>query len=187
MKPDTILDLVRNEAKARGLPTFLDLGKAGSAVLKNRGTRHDGGETIILLRAEGWAKYSRNWMRAMGFHGVHKSLAILGGIGPEGPWAVRVPGTITDVDTALRWLKPKVVRDAESRKLRVLRQGDVWIVERNRVHADDLRQLPSSHSWNAESRTLTHNTHSHLHVPFFFKAIPQRTIAANGVGRRQGD
>lgn len=188
MSQRTIYDLISAEARARGLPTVLNLGKNPNVPLKNMGIRRSGKETMMLLWAEGWATYSRSWMSSMGWHGVHKSLSILGGIGPEGPWAVRIPGTITDIDRAIAWLQPAAVVNARAKGRQVLRQGDVWIVERGRPSAgDQISHLPSSHTWDPETRVLTHETHAKLHVPFVFVAVVQRTLPANGIGRRQGD
>ena len=70
------------------------------------------------------------------------------------------------------------------KKRKVLRQGDVWILEQNR---DNLKALPSTHVWDAATRTLSHNGHGVLHIPFPFRAYPQRTLAADGRYRRQAD
>lgn len=182
---DKLRDKVLAECRTRGLPTFLDLAKNGATDLELRDHQHSKhqGEHIVLLYADGWAKYSRRFMAGLGWNGVYRELAILGGTGRQGTWATRVPATYRNVDGALDWLKPAAVRN---HPLKVLRQGDIWILERTRGN-DDLRELPSSHTWDAETRTLAHNGHGVLHVPFPFRAIPQRTLAADGRYRRQGD
>lgn len=177
---ESIAAKIEREAERRGLPTTLDLAKAGSLALSVAdGVRVDGRWTM-LLHAEGWAEYSR----AVGNY--RASLSILGGFDDNGLWAVRVPGTISTVADGLAWLKPAAVRKAEEDGKRVLRQGDVWIVERVRdAMSDD--DLPNGHRWDGASRTVRHGDHAPVHVPFAAIAIRQSTLAANGQGRRRGD
>jgi hypothetical protein len=175
-----IADKVLDEAASRNLPTFLDLAKAGSLRLSVADAKRVDGRWTLLLHAEGWAQYSR----AVGRY--HASLSILGGFDDNGTWAVRVPGTLTTVAEGLAWLKPAAVRNAEEAGKRVLRQGDVWIVERVRDAMSD-QDLPQGHRWDGESRTVRHGDHTPVHVPFAAIAIRQSTLAANGQGRRRGD
>lgn len=62
---------------------------------------------------------------------------------------------------------------AEGRQ--VLRQGDVFLVERRRG-GDDLAALPERHRFDPESRTLTHPQHGSLPVPFPFAVHLTRTV-----------
>ena len=179
---------ILEECRKRNLPAALDLGKAGwgdLCIVEHCHTRRTG--HLMLLGAEGWAKYSRRWMSAMGWNGVRRELKILGGKGADGSWAARVPATINGVMSAIEWLQPARVRHAAEAKRLVWRQGDVWIVQRVQGLDDDLRQLPSSHTWNASSRVLQHEQHQAIHIPWAWAAIPQRTLARDGRRRRRGD
>lgn len=166
------------EADRRGLPTELDLGKDGWDELRIVSEGADNGHRVAVLHASGWKKYSN------AFGSRHQTLSLLCGRDDAGLWAVRIPGTITTVDAGLAWLKPAIVRNAEAAGKRVMRQGDVWLVERRR---DDMSALPSGHRWDAETRTLYHDGHAHVHVPFPAIAVPQSTLAVNGTQRRRGD
>jgi hypothetical protein len=175
---------VEGEAHWRRLPTVLDLKREGEARLQVRGYRFDP-ETkahVMLLQAEGWAQYSRRTPRTF------RKLAILGGVGPEGNWAVRVPGTIETIADAIDWLTPAAVKEAERKGKRVLRQGDVYLVERwqNRYAANE-PLLPVNHRWDEATRTLNHPQHGSLHIPFNFRIYLQRALAGDGIGRIDGD
>jgi hypothetical protein len=181
---------VLEECKARGIPSFLDLAKNGTSRLEISDHVHDKyrGEHIVVLTAGGWAKYSHNFMSSLGFNGVRRDLSIVGGQGRQGVWAARVPSSCVRVSDALAFLKPAAVKLAELKGRKILRQGDVWLVQRkHRDIRDELEQLPSSHTWDAATRILTHEGHGELHVPFCFIVIPQRTLAFDGRRRRQGD
>jgi hypothetical protein len=169
------------EVQRRGLPTYLDLIKNGAEPLHltDETTTADG-YPVALLSAEGWADYSRRSTKRF------RTLSILAGRDDAGYWAVRVPGTIGSVAAGLRWLEPAVVRKAREDGRRVLRQGDIFIVERTRDAMADT-SLPSGHTWDAATRTLTHGAHAHLHVPFPALPVPQSTLPSNGIGRRRGD
>lgn len=99
---------------------------------------------------------------------------------------MRVPGTLDTIKEALAWLEPAEVLGARSCGRQVLRQGDVWVVEMIRDRTSH-SPLPTGHQWDEATRTLWHGEHRPLHVPFPAKFIPQRTLAANGVGRTQAD
>jgi len=117
---------------------------------------------------EGWKKYSRNTV-------YHCAKTYIAGVDNGQYWANQIPGTILTIDVALDWLKPAEVKRAK----KVLRQGDVFIIEKKK---DCLGALPSSHAWNPETRTLTHKEHKHIHVPFPCKFISCRQLS-NGKGR----
>ncbi len=169
------------EAERRGLPTILDLAKAGTRRLELVSeTRTPEGHRVGLLRAEGWAEYSRR------VGSYRASLALLCGRDDAGLWAVRVPGTIGGAEEGLEWLEPAAVRRARAEGRRVLRQGDVYVVERARdgmARAD----LPAGHRWDAAARALVHDEHAHLPVPFPATVFRQSTLAASGSRRRRGD
>jgi hypothetical protein len=125
-------------------------------------------ERLALLHVEGWKYYSRK----EGSHHAH--LSYLCGMDESGPWAVRVPGTLTMVSEAVLWITPAAVRRAQANGKRVLRQGDVYVVETIRDQSWNLEALPFSHRWNPETRILSHEGHGDLHVPFpchFYRQI----------------
>lgn len=173
--------LILAEAERRGLPTDLDLAKAGSAQLRFIDRFMSDGRLVVLIGADGWAEYSKRVGR------YRRALRLLGGVDDAGTWCVRVPGNIGSASYALAWLKPAVVRRAEADGLRVLRQGDVWIVEGRGRDRMDTIALPDAHRWDSETRMLHHEGHAPVAVPFPAIAIPQSTLAASGVGRRRGD
>ena len=168
------------EAARRGLETELDLARNGLLPVLWRDETHVDGYRVALLYRSGWAEYSRRVRSA------EKSLALLGGRDDSGWWAVRVPGTCTTVAQALEWLMPADVRRARDAGRRVLRQGDVWIVERTRDAMSGAR-LPWRHEWDGDARVLRHHGHAPVAVPFPAIAVPQRTLKARGAGRRGGD
>jgi hypothetical protein len=172
---------VRAEAARRRLPTAVDLARAGSPEVGYRGETRVDGFRVVLLRAEGRADYGNSYG-----HNPVKALSILGGWDDGGMWAVRVPGTITDVHAALDWLMPADVKAARAAGRQVLRQGDVWIVERARDKAAQAA-LPANHHWDDAARVVRHPEHAAVAVPFPAAFIAQHTLAAHGVGRTNGD
>ncbi len=172
-----------DEAERRGLPVEVDLLRNGVEPLRMVSeTRTSGGHHVCLLRAEGWAEYSR----AHGFR--RRSLALLCGRDDNGPSAVRVPATIRSAEAALLWLEPAAVRKAREAGRKVLRQGDVWIVERPRGCLLHDAALPAGHAWDAAARVLRHDDgHAAVHVPFPAVAIRQSTLAPRGSHRQRGD
>lgn len=142
---------------------------------------------LALLRAEGWRHYSSR------FGARHAEIAYLAGRDDNGPWAVRVPGNLTDVSAALQWVEPKAVREARAEGRQVLRQGDVYAVEAKRDRAAvDAAELPARHHWDAATRTLQHDDaerpHAPLHVPFRARLVPQRVYQMGRTSRRgRGD
>ncbi|MBQ1048487.1 hypothetical protein KBX50_08420 [Micromonospora sp. C51] len=133
--------------------------------------RRDG---LVLLHARGWRYYSRR-------HGGHMAaLSYLAGMEDGWPWAVRVPGTITDVGAALDWLTPATVKAARGDGRRVRRQGDIYAIETTPAHDGRGREeLPESHRWNPATRYLTHRPadgrrHRPLRVPYPVRFVRQR-------------
>lgn len=106
---------------------------------------------LVLMHAEGWRKYGGHSNRY-----VH--LSYLCGMDNGHPWAVRVAGSIETVWTALAWVTPVAVKEAEAAGRRVWRQGDVYVIEttatRNQRGVTD---LPASHQWNPATGYLTHH------------------------------
>ena len=178
---DFLADRVLAEAGRRGLPTVLGLANNGYENLAFHSmTRTLEGRLVVLVSAAGYAEYST------AFGSRRASLSILGGWDDNGMWAVRVPGSIVGVAEALAWLKPAEVRKAEEQGRRVLRQGDVWIVERGR-DAMARADLPPGHRWDARQRMLRHGDHAPTRVDFPAIAVTKSALAASGPGRRRGD
>lgn len=170
-----------DEIKRRGGEVWID-GKYGSVGL----ALADRGQGLYLLRAEGWREYGRSKARIA-------TLAYLCGHDDNGMFATRVPGTCKQVEDALDALTPAEVRKARAEGRTVLRQGDVWIVQRkpSARAKDDFRALPESHRWDDRRRTLRHldskgRSHRPVKVPFPAVAVPQSTVRmgrGGGIGR----
>lgn len=141
----------------------------------------------VVLHAEGWRQYSRR------FGARRASLCYLCGEDSNGPWAVRVPGTIRRVKSALDWITPTAVRKAQERGHKVLRQGDVYAVESRTDRAQEtaarLDARAAAHVWDSAARTLRHQPrdgrpHGDLAVPFPCAFYQQRVYAMGRSGRR---
>ncbi len=102
-------------------------------------------------------------------------------------WAVRVPGTLGTVREALDWLTPGPVKKALSEGRRILRQGDVYLVEKKRGPDHVVALRGTRHVWEPQSRTLGHPEHGELHVPFPFRAYRQAQLHSNSRGAWRGD
>lgn len=113
-------------------------------------------KTLYLLHAEGWRSYGRRHPARV----AH--LSYLCGIDDNGPWAVRVPGTLTRVSEAYNWLTPSVVAYARKQRRRVLRQGDVYAVEVPVDRAALTAERLEGHTWCPTSRLLLHDGGTHL-------------------------
>jgi len=169
------------EIESRGGETSIEEERA-SVDLEVEDFRRDrtGRITMILLRAEGWRHYSNR------FGARPAALAYLCGEDDSGPWAVRVPGRCLTVEDAVDAITPAAVCRAYESGRRVLRQGDVYVIERGKSARDDFSGLPESHHWDPVSRTLTHDEgHSPLHVPFApALAVPQTALRMGRTSRR---
>ncbi|MDD9940781.1 MAG: hypothetical protein OXU20_06945 [Myxococcales bacterium] len=169
-----LLDRYRSEIYRRG--GELEIETERSAIELSLLDRHPGEDRMVLLGADGWRYYSRR------FGSRPAALRYLCGEDDNGPWAVRVPGTTESIGDAIHWLEPAGVRKARADGKRVLRQGDVYLVENRTDRWDD---LPEGHWFDGDTRTLNHNpedgrAHAPLHVPFKARAYVQR---AYGMGR----
>ncbi len=85
-------------------------------------------------------------------------------------WAIRVPGTISNVRDAIEYMKPAEVKGAKGK---VMRQGDVFIVQKIR---DCKSFLPHGHQWDAIARTLTHPQHGQIQVDFPCKFVQAKSL-----------
>jgi hypothetical protein len=147
-----------------------EVGNNALTVIERRGS-------YTLLAAEGWREYSRQ------FGNRHASLAYLCGHDDNGPWAARVPSSVSTVIQALDALIPAEVKRATEKGRKVLRQGDVFVVERKRDGMDSTT-LPAGHTWHSDTRTLHHDDgHNPLHVPFPAIAVQNKALL---MGRRTG-
>lgn len=135
---------------------------------------------LALLRADGWRQYSRR------FGARRASIAYLCGIDDNGPWAVRVAGTIETVADAVIWVEPAPVRKAKAAGKPVDRQGDVYILKTTKRY-DGSGDLPPSHKWDPETRTLIHTDpdrpHKPVRIDYYCRFVAQR---AYGMGRGAG-
>jgi hypothetical protein len=165
------------EIDARGGETEIEEDR-GSATLRIL-DRRDG---LYLLGCTGWRQYSRS------FGARQASLAYLCGVDDNGDWAVRVPGTCSSVSDAIDAIEPPQVKKAREDGRTILRQGDVYAVEQRCDRAaKTAANLPATHTWDNESRVLTHDDpdrpHAPLHVPFRCSFYAQRAL---GMGRGAG-
>jgi hypothetical protein len=167
------------EAQRRFIPIGIDLEQLGfREVSLVEEAETDDGFKVALLRATGYTKYSKQKV-------FYRELTILAGQDDGGLWAVRVAGRCKSISQSINWLKPASVRRAEEEGRRVLRQGDVYIVE-STVDCMHAVNLPVSHTWDSASRTLSHGQHAAIHVPFPAFVAIQSSIGG-GVRRRGGD
>lgn len=139
---------------------------------------------LYLLRAEGWRQYSRR------FGARSAAVAYLCGVDDAGPWAVRVPGSTTTVAGALDALTPAEADHARHAGRKVLRQGDIYVIEMSRDRtARSAAELSEHHAWDPEARVLRHEPpagerhHAPVHVPFPAKFVRQRVLRMGRSGR----
>lgn len=187
------LRLYTGEIRRRGGETSIE-GRYGTAELAV--TDRDLRTGLFVLQAEGYRDYGSR-------EGCHWSrLAYLCGTDDSGRWAVRIPGDITSVRSALWWVTPSDVRRAEAAGRRVRRQGDIYAIETTRSHDtptgwvgadrrfdEPSREWVTSHHWNAETRYLTHRPedgrrHRPLRVRYPVRFTAQRVYAMGRTSRR---
>lgn len=144
----------------------------------------DCAQRIILVKASGWRYYSaRSPQRFV-------ELAYLYGTDDAGPWAVRVPGTMSTVAEAMAWLTPNDVVKALDKGLRVRRQGDVYAIETTaRRDGDGVWDLPEGHQWRKATRYLVHTPadgrkHRPLRLPYPVRFVAQRSYEMGRSGAR---
>ncbi len=174
--PERALQLYTAEIVRRGGEITID-GRYGSEKLEIISCRGD----LAVLHAEGWRQYSRRF----GARRAH--LSYLCGSEDGQLWAVRIPGTITGVGSALDWVTPAEVLDARSRGKRVQRQGDVYAIETTKAHdgkGSEPWVMPRRHTWDPESRTLSHPQHRTLNLPYPVRFVRQRVYEMGRSGGR---
>ncbi len=127
-----------------------------------------GNRVVYFFRGEGWFHYSRR------FGARYRQFAYLVGGDDNGRFVRRVNASCKTIQEALNWLIPAAIQKAIKEKKKVVRQGDVYLVESVR---DDLTKLPSSHTFDESSRCLLHNGgHAPYYFPYFIKAYQQRNL-----------
>lgn len=171
-----IRDRYVHEIERRGGETTIEGDKT---VLRLGVTDRQG--NLVLLHASGWRHYSRR------FGARPANLSYLCGMDDNGPFAVRVAGTITKIADAISFLEPAEVKKAREAGRRVLRQGDVYVIEMKRDSASQA-DLPRNHAWNETTRTISHTDgHETLQVDFPAKFITQRAFRMGRIaGRSRG-
>jgi len=117
-------------------------------------------------------------------------------------WAVRIPGNITNISEAMRWITPTDVTTAANKGKRVLRQGDIYAIETTKAHDTksgsvgearvDRETFESKHShfWDAQTRVLRHEPsdgrcHAPLAIDYPVRFVQQRAYQ-NGRGAGTG-
>ncbi|MEU5958152.1 hypothetical protein [Streptomyces sp. NPDC047525] len=177
---ERLLKRIDQEIEHRGGETLIE-GNFGNTYLEISDRR----DRLVLAHAEGWRAYGKQSAR-------RSRLSYLWG--PDdtgsGPWAVRVPGTVTTVADALEWLTPTEVKKARDKGLRVRRQGDVYAVETTPAH-DGKGVLPDSHDWRPKTRHLVHQPedgrrHRPLRLPWPVRFVAQ-TAYEMGRTNTRGD
>lgn len=164
-----LMQRVRDEIRRRGGETWIE-GKYKTAHLELTDKR-DG---LVLVHAEGWRSYDKAPARTA-------RLSYLWGRDDagSGPWAVRVPGSITTVTDALDWLTPAPVHRALAKGLRIRRQGDVFAIETTPARdGHGVEDLPESHVWRPATRYLVHRPeddrrHRPLRLPWPVRFVRQ--------------
>jgi hypothetical protein len=169
---------IYQEIERRGGETEIE-GNYGTTYL----TIADRRGRLVLMNAEGWRSYGRQPARMA-------SLSYLWGADDagSGPWAVRVPGTLTTVREALAWLTPNEVTKALDKGLRVRRQGDVYAIETTARH-DGTGDLPDGHQWRPSTRYLVHapadgRKHRPLRLPYPVRFVVQSAYEMGRSGAR---
>lgn len=135
----------------------------------------DRAQNLCVLRAEGWRDYKSDGCRWV-------ALSYLCGRDDTGHWAVRVAGTIRSVREALAFIEPAAVRQARKAGRRVLRQGDVYVVEVLPRHDRRGAAVDGRHVW--VGHTLTHPEHAPLAVDFPARCYLQHAYEMRRIGRR---
>ena len=172
-----------SEIERRGGETTIEHMPYGRAGWKHVETRElelvDTGKserkTVHLLGCEGWRYYSRN------FGSKHATLRYLVGTDDSGSWAVRVPGTCESVSEAVKFVTPAIVVKARAKKRRVLRQGNLYLVEspRSKNYLDSNEHF-GGHEYYKNARVILHSEHQPLLVPpGRWRAVSQKSLETN--------
>lgn len=184
-----------HEAREAARPVAMQAGKEalvarvnarllalGVAAIRERGVDTPTGYDEAKLRVTDRAPRQRMWVLHFNEYVKYSSrqswwvsASYLCGIEDGQVWVERVPASITTVEEAVAYITPAAVKRAAAEGRQVLRQGDVFLVERRRG-GDDLAALPERHRFDPGNRTLSHPQHGSLHVPFPFAVHLTRTV-----------
>jgi hypothetical protein len=129
-----------------------------------------GKERVWVLHWSGVIEYSRKeqWKGRVSY---------LCGHSDGHDWAVRIPGTIDDCDSALDWLVPAVVKKAE----KVVRQGDIYFIPSKRA---DMTAIEGSRHQVSEFKygfRVDHPDHPTIKLKGHgWKAVRQTQMASHG-------
>lgn len=163
------MDKFFNEIENRGFETGFDTGYKNESWAKSKHVEIECIEKrrgLRLYKLDSWKKYSRNCVYPC-------TLVYLAGVERGEYWAVRCPSTVDSINEALDYTTPAEVKKAKKSGKKVLRQGDVFIVEKTR---DCKSLLPENHTWNSETRMLTHPTHRDIKVDFPCKFLQGKSV-----------
>lgn len=123
-----------------------------------------------------WLVYTSNYLYTYNnYKDIYRNRQWLCGKDDGGYFRHQIPCTIDNIDDALKWVTPAVVKKAIAGGKQVLRQGEVWFVETTR-RCDNTDAIPQHHHWNPLTRDCTHDEHSLLHVPFNFRAYINKSM-----------
>lgn len=176
---NSILKNYVNEITRRGGETGIYYGYRASALrekpLEHLASGKSEGKTVHLVGCDAWRYYSRR------FGSRPASLRYLVGKDDSGLWAVRVPGKVDTVADAVAYITPAIVLKARKARRRVLRQGNLYLVEapRARAHLDNSPIASfGSHEYHRRARVLLHPEHAPLQVPAGVCWVPveQKTL-----------
>jgi hypothetical protein len=159
---------------------------------------HDRWDGFVVLGVDGWRRSSGPYPNRK----IH--LRYLAGEDDNGPWAVRIPGTINTVPAALEWVTPAEVTRALHAGRHVVRQGDIYGIEVTRRGYEaptgwvggDSRVVDgvnvTSHYWDADARLLTHHPedgrpHWPLAISWPVRFVQQSTYGLGRGGRGPAD
>ena len=139
---------------------------------------------LALVGCDGWRQYSRSFGQRFA------SLRYLHGTDDNGPFAVRVPGSVDTVAAALEAITPAEVRRAHEAGRGVLRQGDVYALELRTSRISDDVLWGTHHSYDPERRRLVHEDadapHGDIVIPAEWKGVKFLFQNGLGMGRLQG-
>jgi len=172
-------DLFKQEIERRNFETSFRTGFKGAPSRQDRTEEisiQEKRRGLRLYVADGWKKYSR--------HCVYPCrLVYLAGIDRGTYWAIRCPSSVKSIDEALAYTEPAAAKNARKSGLCVIRQGDVFIIEK-KSGKDNLKGLPKSHQFNPDTREMIHASHRRISIPFPFKVAVGKSLSAEGRGRR---
>lgn len=170
-----MLERYMAEISARGFDIYIEERYRTTSV-----KMLDRQDDLWLVGCDGWRHYSNR------FGQRYASLRYLCGTDDNGDYAVRCPGSVETVEDALDYTIPAEVQKAREAGKRVIRQGDVFVIELKR---DGKQELPEGHTFDPETRMLVHEGgHETVHIPFPCKFLTAYGLPPRSAyrGRRTG-